>query len=66
MNKILCISIIIIQLSFSQGLSDYSHYTSESSSMAGGIVSSVGGGWSLFNNPATLVDTEFLQVVQPA
>ena len=26
--------------------------------MAGGIVSSVGGGWSLFNNPATLVDIE--------
>ena len=26
--------------------------------MAGGIVSSVGGGWSLFNNPATLIDID--------
>lgn len=58
MIRIFCTLIIVIQLSFSQGLSDYSYFTSETSSLAGGIVSSIGGGWSLYNNPATLTDIE--------
>ena len=42
----------------SQGLSDYTFSTAQSSSLAGAVVSNRGGSWSLYNNPATLVELE--------
>tara|TARA_B100001750_G_scaffold234359_1_gene235629 strand:- start:956 stop:1837 length:882 start_codon:yes stop_codon:yes gene_type:complete len=50
--------IIFLNIFYAQGLSDYSYNSAESSSLAGSIVSVKGGSWSLFNNPATLVEVE--------
>ena len=50
------ILLLLIAIPFSQGINNYSFNTAESASMAGAIVSSKGGDWSLYNNPATLSD----------
>tara|TARA_B100000959_G_C14896473_1_gene588984 strand:- start:379 stop:1239 length:861 start_codon:yes stop_codon:yes gene_type:complete len=47
-----------ISILFSQGISDYSYNSAESSSLAGSIVSIKGDTWSLFNNPASLVEIQ--------
>ena len=56
MINIIAILIILITTPFAQGINNYSFSTAESASMAGAIVSSKGGDWSLYNNPATLSD----------
>tara|TARA_Y100001970_G_scaffold24104_2_gene28514 strand:+ start:1354 stop:2235 length:882 start_codon:yes stop_codon:yes gene_type:complete len=47
---------ILCSALFSQVTSDYTFNTAESVSLAGANVSNVGGYWSLYSNPATLVD----------
>ena len=54
----LIITLFFISTLFSQGLSDYSFNTAESSSMAGSVVSNKGGDWSLYNNPSTIVEVD--------
>ena len=49
---------MLFNYSNSQGISDYSYNSAESSSLAGSIVSTKGGDWSLFNNPASLVEVQ--------
>ena len=56
------ILLLLIAIPFSQGINNYSFNTAESASMAGAIVSSKGGDWSLYNNPATLSDIKKRQV----
>ena len=58
----LIILLILITISFSQGINNYSFNSAESASMAGAIVSSIGGDWSLYNNPATLSDIDKKQL----
>ena len=58
----LIILLILITISFSQGINNYSFSSAESASMAGAIVSSIGGDWSLYNNPATLSDIDKKQL----
>ena len=60
-NKIFII-LILVATCLSQGINDYSFNTPESASMAGAIVASEGGNWSLYNNPATLIDVEKRQL----
>jgi len=60
-NKIFIIPILIVTC-LAQGINDYSFNTPESASMAGAIVASEGGDWSLYNNPATLSDVEKKQL----
>ena len=55
MKKILIVFLFSSML-LSQGLSDYTFSTAESSSLAGAVVSNRGGDWSLYHNPATLVE----------
>ena len=50
--------IIFFSFSYSQGISDYSFNSAESSSLAGSVVSIKGGAWSLFNNPASIVEVD--------
>ena len=47
-----------VNILFAQAFSDYSFNSAESSSMAGAIVSNKGGDWSLYNNPAALVEID--------
>ena len=56
--RIYLIVYLLFSLIFSQSISDYSFSSAESTSLAGAIVSTRGGNWSLYNNPATLVDVE--------
>ena len=55
MKKIFIVLLFLSMLS-SQGLSDYTFNTAQSSSLAGAVVSNRGGDWSLYHNPATLVE----------
>ena len=52
------ISIIFIATIFSQSLSSYSFNSSVSSSLAGAAVSNRLGIWSVYHNPALLVESE--------
>ena len=60
-NRII-IFLFLITISFSQAVNNYSFNTAESASMAGSVVASKGGDWSLYNNPATLSDIQMRQV----
>ena len=62
MINIAAILIILITTPFAQAINNYSFSTAESASMAGAIVSSKGGDWSLYNNPATLSDIKKKQL----
>ena len=58
MKIILFFYIFFSSILFSEGFSDYTFNNAESSSMAGAIVSNEGGDWSLFNNPASLIEID--------
>jgi len=55
MKKIFIV-LLFSSMLLSQGLSDYTFNTAQSSSLAGAVVSNRGGDWSLYHNPATLVE----------
>ena len=55
MKKIFIV-LLFLSMLLSQGLSDYTFNTAQSSSLAGAVVSNRGGDWSLYHNPATLVE----------
>ena len=57
MKQTLIVSLFLSAV-LSQGLSDYTFNTAQSSSLAGAVVSNRGGSWSLYNNPATLAELE--------
>ena len=54
--RIYHLSLVCFSLLFTQALSDYPFNTAHSSSLAGATVSNKGGTWSLYHNPATLVE----------
>ena len=56
MNRL--ILVLLMSILSSQVTSDYTFNTAESASLAGADVSGKGGNWSLYNNPATLVEVE--------
>ena len=54
----LFIMLINCGILFSQGTSDYPYLSAESSSLAGAIVSTKGGSWSLYSNPAGIIEVD--------
>ena len=50
--------LFILSITFSQTVSDYAYTGAEASAMAGAVVSEEGSDWSIFHNPAGMVEIE--------
>ena len=54
--------LLLLSISFSQTVSDYAYTHAEVSALAGAVVSENGNSWSIFHNPAGIVEVEDIQL----